>query len=92
MGPLSSIRSCLFPDQQLTGKYAVTDITDTQSKAPSLPQPSVAAVVYNPIKVDLDALKAAVAATPGASEWTVQWLPTAEDDPGQGPQPLADPR
>ncbi len=44
-----------------------------------------AALIYNPIKVDLDALKAAVAATPGASEWTVQWLPTAEDDPGQGP-------
>ncbi len=46
---------------------------------------STAAVVYNPIKVDLDALKAAVEAEPAASEYTVLWLPTAEDDPGQGP-------
>lgn len=44
-----------------------------------------AAVVYNPIKVDLDALKAAVGAEPGAENWTTLWLPTSEDDPGQGP-------
>jgi len=42
-----------------------------------------AAVVYNPIKVDLDALKSAVASE--SAGWDVQWLPTAEDDPGQGP-------
>ena len=45
----------------------------------------VAAVVYNPIKVDLEALKAAVEDEPGSSGWTVHWLPTSEDDPGQGP-------
>lgn len=43
-----------------------------------------AAVVYNPIKVDLDALEAAVEAEPGSSGWRVLWLPTSEDDPGQG--------
>jgi len=44
-----------------------------------------AAVVYNPIKVDLEALKAAVEAEPAAADWTTLWLPTSEDDPGQGP-------
>lgn len=45
----------------------------------------IAAVIYNPIKVDLEALKAAVEAEPGAADWTVLWLETSEDDPGQGP-------
>ena len=44
-----------------------------------------AALIYNPIKVDLDALKAAVEATPGAADWNTLWLPTSADDPGQGP-------
>ena len=44
-----------------------------------------AALIYNPIKVDLDALKAAVEAEPGAADWTTLWLPTSADDPGQGP-------
>ena len=44
-----------------------------------------AAVIYNPIKVELDALKAAVEAEPASTGWTVLWLPTSEDDPGQGP-------
>lgn len=43
-----------------------------------------AAVVYNPIKVELDDLKAAVADQEGSVDWEVLWLPTAEDDPGQG--------
>lgn len=43
------------------------------------------AVIYNPIKVDLDALKSAVAAEPGSADSRVLWLPTSEDDPGQGP-------
>ena len=44
-----------------------------------------AVVVYNPIKVDLEALKAAARDEPGAAEWTVDWMPTSEDDAGQGP-------
>jgi diacylglycerol kinase family enzyme len=45
----------------------------------------LAAIIYNPIKVELAELKAAVAAEPGAAEWETLWLETAEDDPGQGP-------
>ncbi|CAN5133653.1 hypothetical protein BH11ACT4_BH11ACT4_07650 [soil metagenome] len=43
------------------------------------------AIVYNPVKADLDALKAAVDAEPAAAGSAVLWFPTAEDDPGQGP-------
>lgn len=42
-------------------------------------------IVYNPIKVELDELKAAVEAEPASAGWAVKWLPTSEDDPGQGP-------
>jgi len=41
-----------------------------------------AAVVYNPIKVDLEALRAQVAAESSARDWRIEWLPTSEDDPG----------
>jgi diacylglycerol kinase (ATP) len=43
------------------------------------------AIVYNPIKVQLDDLKAAVDAEPQSAGCEVLWLPTSEDDPGQGP-------
>ncbi|WP_309620966.1 diacylglycerol kinase family protein [Salinibacterium sp.] len=46
---------------------------------------NTAAFIYNPIKVDLDALKAAVAAEPFAAGWKVLWLPTSKEDAGQGP-------
>lgn len=42
-------------------------------------------IVYNPIKVELDDLKAGVEAEPASEGWTVSWLPTSEDDAGQGP-------
>jgi diacylglycerol kinase (ATP) len=45
----------------------------------------VAAVVYNPIKVDIEDLKSAVASEPASAEWSVEWFSTSEDDPGQGP-------
>ncbi len=48
-----------------------------------------AALVYNPIKVDLDALQAAVRDEPGAADWTVDWLPTSVEDAGQGPAQAA---
>jgi len=44
----------------------------------------IAAVIYNPIKVDIDALKLAVEAEPGSADWTVNWIETSEEDPGQG--------
>lgn len=44
-----------------------------------------AAVIYNPVKVDLDELRAAVAAEPAAVEWAeTLWFETTEDDPGTG--------
>lgn len=45
----------------------------------------VAAVVYNPIKVDLPAIKAVVAEEESAAGWgTTLWFETSEEDPGQG--------
>ncbi|MEO6533807.1 MAG: diacylglycerol kinase family protein [Pseudolysinimonas sp.] len=43
-----------------------------------------ATVVYNPIKVELDALKQSVRDESGAADWQVEWLPTSEEDAGQG--------
>lgn len=44
-----------------------------------------AAVIYNPVKVDLEELRAAVAAEPAAAGWTeTAWFETTEDDPGTG--------
>jgi diacylglycerol kinase family enzyme len=44
-----------------------------------------AAVVYNPIKVDLAKLQASVAAAEASAGWTsTLWLETSEEDPGQG--------
>ncbi|MEO6115933.1 MAG: diacylglycerol kinase family protein [Pseudolysinimonas sp.] len=43
----------------------------------------VAAIIYNPVKVDLDELRAAFAA--GSAGWgDPMWLETSEDDPGRG--------
>ncbi|MGV8856969.1 diacylglycerol/lipid kinase family protein [Rhodoglobus sp.] len=44
-----------------------------------------AAVIYNPIKVDLDAIKSAVAVQEEASGWNAtQYFSTSKEDPGQG--------
>ncbi len=44
-----------------------------------------AAVIYNPIKVDIDALRTAVhSAAEGAGWGHITWLETSEDDVGQG--------
>lgn len=45
----------------------------------------VAAVIYNPIKVDLDALKAVVATEQDAAGWgETLWFETSVEDPGAG--------
>lgn len=47
--------------------------------------PKRAAVVYNPIKVDRDRLRAAVAVSESEHGWAKSlWLETTEDDPGHG--------
>ncbi|EAR25297.1 hypothetical protein A20C1_01876 [marine actinobacterium PHSC20C1] len=44
-----------------------------------------AAVIYNPIKVDLDEIKTAVATEEQSAGWgPTQYFPTTEEDPGQG--------
>ncbi len=44
-----------------------------------------AAVIYNPVKVDIDELRAAVAAEPSTAGWAeTMWFETTEDDPGTG--------
>ena len=49
-----------------------------------MPNSLTAAVIYNPINVEVDDLRAAIAAEPGAEGWTVLWLETTEEDPGTG--------
>ena len=45
----------------------------------------VAAVVYNPIKVNLDAIKRVVAAAEAEAGWgETLWFETSKEDPGQG--------
>ena len=47
--------------------------------------PRTAAVVYNPIKVDLDALRAAVDAAAERAGWgESRWYETSVEDPGEG--------
>lgn len=44
-----------------------------------------AAVVYNPIKIDLDAVREVVAAEESAAGWPeTLWFPTSKEDPGRG--------
>lgn len=61
----------------------------TAPPAPTAPPNAAsrtAAVVYNPIKVDLSFLRAAVAAEEMSSGWGASlWFETTEADPGQGP-------
>ncbi|TFC69316.1 diacylglycerol kinase family protein [Cryobacterium sp. TMT2-4] len=56
------------------------DLTDDVSA------PRLAAVVYNPIKVDVDELRDAVEAQQSAAGWPeTLWFETSAEDPGQGP-------
>lgn len=44
-----------------------------------------AAVIYNPVKVDVEELRAAIAAEPGTEGWAeTRWFATTEEDPGTG--------
>lgn len=53
-------------------------------KAPTS-RTKIAAVIYNPIKVDLDALREAVTAEAAAAGWgETQWFETSVEDVGQG--------
>jgi diacylglycerol kinase (ATP) len=53
--------------------------------APDDSSPSFAAIVYNPIKVDEERLRAAVAASERSAGWgETRWYATSEEDPGVG--------
>ena len=57
---------------------AVTDTTSPSEK-------QFAAVIYNPIKVDLPAVRGVVEAAEQAHGWgSTRWLPTSKEDVGQG--------
>ena len=52
---------------------------------PTSPRPQRAAVVYNPVKVELDALRRVVAAEEARAGWLeTVWIATSKDDPGAG--------
>ena len=52
---------------------------------PAADQPRRAAVVYNPVKVDVDRLRDAVAGAESAHGWAKSmWLETSVEDPGAG--------
>ena len=67
---------------------------NTDTSAPDTPETAattsgeprkLAAVVYNPIKVDLDAIKVAVSREQDDAGWEeTLWFETSADDPGQG--------
>ena len=47
--------------------------------------PNTAVVIYNPIKVDLDDLRAEIGRQQHAAGWSESiWIATSEEDPGQG--------
>ncbi|TFD76123.1 diacylglycerol kinase [Cryobacterium sp. Sr8] len=63
----------------------ITEKPAAATPADSAPRKGLAAVVYNPIKVDLDMLKRLVGGEQTAAGWPeTLWLETSEDDPGQG--------
>jgi diacylglycerol kinase family enzyme len=58
-------------------------VTTPQPDAPS--EPTIAAVVYNPIKIDLDEVRREVARAESAAGYgTTLWFETSEEDVGQG--------
>ena len=60
----------------MTYLYGVTTLTSTDRRQ--------AAVIFNPIKVDLPKLKKAITAAAKGAGWSPTiWFPTSEDDPGQ---------
>jgi diacylglycerol kinase (ATP) len=66
---------------------AQTDLPADSAAAPAGATPvGQAAVVYNPIKVDIDAIKESVARHEKAAGWPeTLFFETSADDPGQGP-------
>jgi len=63
-----------------------TENATTSAAEPTPPTVGQAAVVYNPIKVDIDAIKEAVKREETAAGWPeTLFFETSAEDPGQGP-------
>ena len=74
---------CRIPADEGTGESGLA-LHPTMKGVPA-PSPQTAAVIYNPIKVDIDALRDAVTTSAADAGWNESiWLETSEDDPGQG--------
>ena len=66
----------------MTAVEAETDGRDSRGAATAQRR---AAVIYNPVKVDAEELRAAVAAEPATADWAdTLWYETTEEDPGTG--------
>ena len=64
-------------------QYSRTIAVDAETASPE--KLRVAAVVYNPIKVDLASLRVVIDAEEAAAGWgETLWFETSIDDPGQG--------
>ncbi len=58
---------------------------DVHATTPVATAQRLAAVIVNPVKVDADALRAAIAAEPASADWgETLWYETTEADPGGG--------
>lgn len=63
---------------------ATTENSQPASGASMEQAQAVAAVVYNPTKVDVGEIRQAVEREGSAAGWTTLWYETTEEDPGQG--------
>ncbi|MCU1638461.1 MAG: diacylglycerol kinase [Microbacteriaceae bacterium] len=75
------------PEAEAAAKKAAAEETarktEERKSAPAEPQ-KVAAVIYNPIKVDIDVLRASVLAAERAAGWgETLWFETSVEDPGK---------
>ena len=65
---------------------AATERPNDEQTEASRPTVGQAAVVFNPIKVDIDAIKESVARYEAEAGWPeTLFFETSADDPGQGP-------
>ncbi|MCU1552211.1 MAG: diacylglycerol kinase [Glaciihabitans sp.] len=72
---------------RLAYSHSMTSSLRPATGAASGPRSSnrVVAVVYNPINVDRDEIRAAIDADPDSGSWAEpMWLETSEEDPGEG--------
>ncbi|ASD23471.1 diacylglycerol kinase (ATP) [Cryobacterium sp. MP_3.1] len=80
MSTPSDIPTDIPTDDPIDDKTATADAAPARESAAGL-----AAVVYNPIKVNLDDIKRAVAAEEAKAGWgETLWFETSKEDPGQG--------